>query len=385
MALPATQAALKIAGPGEVSLSSDTALPVLEASDVLVRVACISISPVDSKSADLSPALGATSGTEFAGVVVVLGEAVSGADNTWRTQHNMKPLQIGDRVLGGVFGNNPLRRDNGAFAEFVAVPARLVWHVPNGMDLVTSATLPAAVATVGLSLFQHMQLPMPSATASSASASSLHVASSDTAAPWVLVHGGGTATGAMAIQVLKLAGFKPVTTCSPSSSERALRLGAVKTFDYRSSECGAAVREYTRNTLALALDCITDSASMALCYEALGSAGGRYVALDSFPLRGHTRRSVVPDWVCAYTQFGGPVAWAAPYNLDARPDDRRCAESWYALAQKLLDEALIEPHPKERRSGGLAAIGEGMDEVRKGQIRGKKLVYPIAEELCAVA
>lgn len=379
MALPDTQAALKIAGPGVVSLSPDTALPVLEASDVLVRVACISISPVDSKSADLSPAVGATSGTEFAGVVVALGVDVSDADNTWRTQHSMRPLQIGDRVLGGVFGNNPLRRDNGAFAEFVAVPARLVWHVPNDMDLLTSATLPAAVATVGLSLFQHMQLPMPSAVAPATS-----LGERSNVAPWVLVHGGGTATGAMAIQVLRLAGFQPLTTCSPSSSKRALRLGAVTTFDYRSPECGAAVRKYTSNTLALALDCITDSASMALCYEALGAPGGRYVALDSFPLRGHTRRNVVPDWVCTYTQFGGPVAWAAPYNLDARPDDRRCAEAWYVMAQKLLDEDLLEPHPKERRSGGLAAIGEGMDEVRKGQVRGKKLVYPIAEELCAV-
>lgn len=381
MALPATHVALKIAGPGAVSLSTYTALPVLEASDVLVRVACISISPVDSKSADLSPAVGATSGTEFTGVVVALGTDVSNTDNTWRTEHGMKPLQIGDRVLGGIFGNNPLRRDNGAFAEYVAVPARLVWHVPDGVDLATAATLPAAVATVGLSLFQHMQLPMPDATAPTAA---LNVAVSVAAAPWVLVHGGGTATGAMAIQVLRLAGFKPITTCSPSSSERALRLGAAATFDYRSPECGAAVREHTSNTLALALDCITDSASMALCYEALGAAGGRYVALDSFPLRGHTRRSVVPDWVCTYTQFGGPVAWAAPYNLDARPDDRRCAEAWYAVAQRLLDEGRIEPHPKERRGGGLAAIGEGMDEVRKGQIRGKKLVYPIAEELCAV-
>ncbi|KAK6851557.1 Trans-enoyl reductase apdC [Apiospora arundinis] len=91
---------------------------------------------------------------------------------------------------------------------------------------------------------------------------------------------------------------------------------------------------------------------MALCYEALGPAGGRYVALDSFPLRGHTRRSVVPDWVCTYTQFGEPVAWAAPYNFDARPDDRRCAEAWYAVAQALLDAGRLEAHPKEERRGG---------------------------------
>jgi aspyridone synthetase trans-acting enoyl reductase len=276
--------------------------------------------------------------------------------------------------VGGIFGNNPLRRDNGAFAEYVAVPARLVWHVPTGMDLASAATLPTALATVGLSLFQYMKLPMPDSSPDNRSTGS-----------WVLVHGGGTSTGCMAIQVLKWAGFRPITTCSENSKERAIRLDAVATFDYRLPNCGPEIREHTGGSLGLALDCITDSASMALCYEALGTEGGRYVALDFFPLRGHTRRSVVPDWVCTYTQFGNPVAWAPPYNFDARPDDLRCAEAWYALSQRLLDEGSIKPHPKEERSGGLAALGEAMKEVRKGQVKGRKLVYPIAKELSIAA
>lgn len=385
--LPSKQSALKITEPSTVAVSIDTPLPKLQPADVLVRVACVSLSPVDSKSADMSPATGATSGTEFAGVVVQLGADVD-ADE-FRKERNMKQLCVGDKVVGGIFGNNPLRRDNGAFAEFVAVPARLVWHVPAAMDLATAATLPAAVATVGLSLFEHMGLPMPSelpaAPRSSSSSSSSSSSEATDSRPWVLIHGGGTATGSMAIQVLRLSGFRIVTTCSPDSAPRALRLGAAATFDYRSPDCGAAVRAHTAGALGLALDCITDTTSMALCYEALGLAGGRYVALDSFPLRGHTRRAVRPDWVCTYTQFGEPVAWAPPYNLDARPGHRRCAEAWYALAQRLLDLGLLEPHPKEERAGGLAAVAQGMHEVRQGLVRGKKLVYPIVPELCVSA
>jgi aspyridone synthetase trans-acting enoyl reductase len=375
IALPATHTALKITGSSTVALSTTTPLPVLEPLDILVRVACVSINHVDGKSADMSPSPGATSGTDFSGVVVALGANVD-ADK-FRANNNMKPIKIGDRVLGGVFGNNPLRHDNGAFAEYVAVPARLVWHVPTGMDFATAATLPATIATVGLSLFQYLQLPMPSSSSSDSGPS-------PSAAPFVLVYGGGTATGAMAIQVLKLAGFTPITACSPATAAQAMHLGAAATFDYHSPTCGAEVREHTADSLALALDCITDTASIGICYEALGSAGGRYVALDSFPLRGHTRRSVMPDWVCTYTQFGHPITWVPPYNLDARPDDRDCAEAWYVVAQRLLDEGRIKAHPKEERSGGLAAVGEGMDEVRKGQIKGRKLVYPIAEDLCVI-
>jgi aspyridone synthetase trans-acting enoyl reductase len=368
VAIPATHTALKVTGPGTVAVSKAIPLPVLEPSDVLVQVACISVNHVDGKSAELSPAYGATIGTDFSGVVIALGAGV--ADDKFRAENNMQPLAVGDRVLGGIFGNNKLRQDNGAFAEYVAVPARLVWHIPGGMDFATASTLPAAIATVGLSLFRYMELPMPSSTGA------------NNTAPFVLVYGGGTATGAMAIQILRLAGFTPITTCSDSSAPLATHLGAAATFDYKSPTCGTEIREHTGNSLTLALDCITDMSSMAICYEALGSAGGRYVALDAFPLRGHTRRSVVPDWVCAYTQFGNPVDWAAPYNLDSRPEDRACAEAWYVIAQRLLDEGRIEAHPKEERSGGLAAVGEGMDDVRKGKVKRKKLVYPIALEMC---
>ncbi|RYP13803.1 hypothetical protein DL767_010582 [Monosporascus sp. MG133] len=373
--LPAMQRALKITGSGTAAVSENTPLPVLKPDDILVRVACVSINHVDGKSADMSPSPGATSGTDFSGVVVALGSDVAGAGSRYRADRGLKPLHLGDRVMGGVFGNNPLRHDNGAFAEYVAVPASLVWHVPAVMDLATAATLPAAIATVGLSLFQYLQLPMP------CSAVSADDTASAAPTPIVLVYGGGTATGAMAIQILRAAGIACITTCSPGSAPLATRLGAVAAFDYHSPTCGAEIREYTGNTLALALDCITDTASMGVCYEALGDTGGRYVALDSFPLRGHTRRSVTPDWVCTYTQFGHRIAWVPPYNLDARPMDLACAQDWYVVAQRLLDEGRIQAHPQEERRGGLEAVAQGMEEVMKGLIKGRKLVYPICGEL----
>ncbi|KAH6891329.1 chaperonin 10-like protein [Thelonectria olida] len=372
--LPSTQSAVKVTGPSTVDLATGVPLPTLSPTDVLVRVACVSINHVDGKSADMSPSPGATSGVDFSGIVVALGTDVE--SDGYRVENSMKPVKVGDRVFGGVFGNNPLCHDNGAFAEYVAVPARLIWHVPGEMDFSTAATIGATLATVGLALFQYLQVPMPSSPVTRPQTVP------GAKARMALVYGGGTATGAMAIQVLKHAGFTPITTCSPGSAARAMRLGAETTFDYKSPTCGADLREYTGDGLEFALDCITDTASMGICYEALGSAGGRYVALDAFPLRGHTRRSVVAEWVCTYTQFGHAVDWAPPYNLDARPRDREVAEAWYVVAQQLVDQGWIEPYPKEDREGGLAAVGEGMRAVWKGEIYGKKLAYAVAEELC---
>ena len=370
--LPTTQAALKVAGPEQLVLTKDAAVPSLEPSELLIQVAAVSLNQVDSKSADMSPTPGATSGTDFSGAVVALGSDV-----------DTEQWHVGDRVMGGIFGNNPLRKDNGAFAEYLTIPARLAWHIPASMDYTTASSLPAALATVGLSLFRYMGIPMPDA-AGPLQLDPAKDSGKGTAPTYVLVYGGGTATGAMALQVLKLLGLTPIATCSEASKARCLELGAAATFDYHSPNCGTEMLGYTEGTLGLALDCISDSESMATCYKALGPVGGRYVALDPFPLRGHTRRSVEPDWVCTYTQFGNPIDWAPPFDLDARLDDLACAEAWYVLAQRLLDGGLLVPHPVEVRRGGLAAVGEGMHQVRRGQIKGKKLVYPIADQLCVV-
>jgi len=176
--LPATQRALKIEGPGKVALVETCPLPRMQNNDVLVRVACVSLNPADGKSADMSPSVGATSGCDFSGEVTGVGDAVSNG------------LHIGDRVCGCVFGNNPFRLDNGAFAEYVAVPARLVFKIPEGMSFQSAATMGTGLATVGLALYNSLHLPLPSSPAEKPA--------------MALVYGGGTATGALAIQMLRL-------------------------------------------------------------------------------------------------------------------------------------------------------------------------------------
>lgn len=76
MELPATQQVLKVAGPNRLVLQSDCPLPTLEDDEVLVRVRCVSVNPVDAKMLDLAPHMGATAGCEFAGDVVAVGVAV---------------------------------------------------------------------------------------------------------------------------------------------------------------------------------------------------------------------------------------------------------------------------------------------------------------------
>lgn len=173
------------------------------------------------------------------------------------------------------------------------------------------------------------------------------------------------------------AGVLPVVACSPRHFARLKSLGAAACFDYHLATVADDVREFTENRLGTALDCITDSVSMSICYQALGKQGGRYVGLDQFPIRSHNRRDVRPEWIVAWTVSGEAIQWKRPYARAARPKHRIFAEAWNPVAQQLLDQGLLQSHPYDVRSGGLAAIPQGVDELRKGKTDGRKLVYPI--------
>ena len=172
--------------------------------------------------------------------------------------------------------------------------------------------------------------------------------------------------------------MKPIATCSPRNFGLVKSLGAVEAFDYHSPSCGTDMQEYTKDTLKYALDCITDTGSMKVCYTAIGTKGGQYVALDPFPTRGHSRRSIKPNWIIAFTIFNKPINWQRPFQRDPRPRDREFGEGWFQVSQKLLDDGAIRPHAHEKRAGGLAGVIVGMDLVRKGLISGTKLVYEVS-------
>lgn len=156
-------------------------------------------------------------------------------------------------------------------------------------------------------------------------------------------------------------------------------LGAVATFDYHSATCGIEIRNFTNNELAHVLDCVTAAETMKMCYEAIGTGGGRYIALDPFATHvQYSRRDVVADWVMIYSLFGKPVKLKGVYGRPATPDDHRFAKTWFPVAERLIADGRLKAHPIEVRPGGLAGVVDGIENLRKGQVKARKLVYPLA-------
>jgi putative PIG3 family NAD(P)H quinone oxidoreductase len=143
-------------------------------------------------------------GLECAGVVRSVGAEVTG----W---------SVGDVACALLAG--------GGYAEQVAVPAGQLMPVPAGLDLVAAATLPEAACTVW---------------------SNLVTVGGLRSGQTVLVHGGASGIGTIAIQVAVALGARvAVTAGSAAKLDRCRELGAEILVNYREQEFVGAVREQT--------------------------------------------------------------------------------------------------------------------------------------------
>jgi aspyridone synthetase trans-acting enoyl reductase len=386
-ALPNTQLALKVLGPKQIKLTEGCPLPIAEKDEILVHVKCVAVNPVDAKTLDMAPNVGSTAGCEFAGDVVRVGPSVKN-----------QRLKEGVAVFGVIRGNSCDRPENGAWSEYVAVAGDLVYLLPPHLTYQEGASMGAALATVGMALFFSWDLPRPYEVSEAQSNSNYYdrrsgpgsgdqkklTAPQDDRGPargpgakqYVLVYGGSTTCGAMALQMLRISGLVPVCTSSPKNFGLVKSFGAEEAFDYHSHSCADDIRRYTNNSLAYVLDCITSLESMRICYAAMGHIGGQYMGLDPVPLRAHTRREIKPDYVLVYTMFGQKVTAPRPFGRPARAKDRAFGEIWTKGTQALVDTpGKLLPHPHDQGSKGLHGVIDGLDRMRKGQVSGVKLVF----------
>ena len=219
------------------------------------------------------------------------------------------------------------------------------------------------ITTVGQGLYQSLGLPLPGA---------------GTKANFpVLIYGGSTATGSLAIQYAHLSGCTNVlTTCSERHFAFVTSLGAHAVFDYKDPQCGQKIREYTKDSLAHAFDCISTKASAGVCSTAIGSAGGAVSYL--LPVK-HEREDVQVKYTLAYTAIGEYFRIAGGRGFEPRPQDLEFAKTFWDLSARLLAEGQIRVHPPQMCKNGLRGVFEGLQAMREGQVSGRKLVYLVEE------
>ena len=104
----------------------------------------------------------------------------------------------------------------GGYAEYCAAPIGTCLFVPDSLTLLEAAAMPETLFTVWVNLFERG-----------------FAAEGD----WVLVHGGTSGIGTMAILLGRLFGLKVIVTCgSDAKCARALELGAEAAVNYRTQD-----------------------------------------------------------------------------------------------------------------------------------------------------
>jgi len=175
------------------------------AGEVLIDVAATAVNRADllQRQGFYNPPAGASPypGLECSGVISALGEGVAG----WA---------VGDEVCALLSG--------GGYAEQVAVPVGQLLPVPDGLSLLEAAALPEVVCTVWSNVFQLAALQPGER---------------------LLVHGGTSGIGTMAIQLGARHGAEVVVTVgSEQKAWRAFELGAARAVLYKEEDFVELVR-----------------------------------------------------------------------------------------------------------------------------------------------
>lgn len=194
-------------GPDVLTLA-DVPEPVAGPGEVVLEVAATAVNRADilQRQGHYPPPPGASSylGLEASGTVVELGDGVSG----WA---------VGDQACALLSG--------GGYAERVAVPAGQLLPVPLGVSTVEAAALPEVTCTVWSNVFTLAGLQPGEV---------------------LLVHGGSSGVGTMAVQLGTRVGARvAVTAGSAEKLRRCAELGAEIMVNYREQDFVAAVRDAT--------------------------------------------------------------------------------------------------------------------------------------------
>ncbi|BAV66243.1 NAD(P)H-quinone oxidoreductase [Sphingobium cloacae] len=208
-AVPAEMTAIAIPAPGgpEALVPERRPVPVPGESEVLIRVAAAGVNRPDvlQRMGKYPPPPGASDipGLEVSGTIVAAGSESRAV--------------VGQRVCALLPG--------GGYAEYAVAPAGQYLPVPDGYDIVEAAALPETLFTVWTNLFERA-----------------YVVEGDT----VLVHGGTSGIGTMAITLCRLFGIVVIVTCgSDEKCEQARQWGADHAVNYRTQDFVAEVRRIT--------------------------------------------------------------------------------------------------------------------------------------------
>jgi NADPH:quinone reductase len=219
--LPAQMTVVAISKPGgpEVLIPETRDVPKPGPGEILVKVAAAGVNRPDvaQRSGSYPPPPGASDlpGLEIAGEVVGLGDG-------------SKKHKLGDKVMSLVAG--------GGYAQYCIAQDAQAMPVPEGFSMLEAGATAETLMTVWHNVFERGGL---------------------VAGETLLIHGGSSGIGTMAIQLAKAFGAKVIVTVgSQDKVDACLKLGADHAINYKTEDFVERVKEITKTGVELILDMV---------------------------------------------------------------------------------------------------------------------------------
>ncbi|MGB3699011.1 MAG: NADPH:quinone reductase [Gordonia sp. (in: high G+C Gram-positive bacteria)] len=175
-------------------------VPQTGPTDVLVAVEVVTVNPVDtfvrSGGYRTSTPFPFVIGRDLVGTVVAAGPGAAG-------------FSVGDRVWSNSLGHGGRQ---GSFAQYAAVPAERLYHLPDGVDPVQAVGVAHMAATAWLGLFRHGGVRMGQT---------------------VFIGGGAGNVGRAAVSLAVAAGARVIASAGGADLDRVRAAGAAFVVDYR--------------------------------------------------------------------------------------------------------------------------------------------------------
>jgi len=208
--LPSQMTAVAISKPGgpEVLIPEQRPVPQPGPDEILIKVQAAGVNRPDvaQRSGSYPPPPGASDlpGLEVAGTVAAVGS-------------NAKRHKVGDKVMSLVAG--------GGYAQYCLAQDAQAMAVPPSLTMAEAGAIPETLMTVWHNVFERGALK-PGET--------------------LLVHGGSSGIGTMAIMLAKALGSKVIVTVgSKDKADACLRLGADHAINYKTDDFVEATKKFT--------------------------------------------------------------------------------------------------------------------------------------------
>ncbi|AWU75800.1 hypothetical protein CAS74_004730 [Pichia kudriavzevii] len=343
-------------------VETTTELPTPGPGELLVKVQAAAFNPTDYKHFYAKwGSAGTTVGSDLAGTVVSVGSETSG-------------FKEGDTVASFLHGGYDPLKNSGAFQDYVVVPAITTLNLP-GLTQQTNvdnidpsfnidtfekaASLPLGLYTVGMSLENNFGKPKKDS--------------------WILVWGGTTATGYLAIQIAKkIYGAKVITTANKAKYESYLKaVGADVVIDYHDDKVIDQLKAATADNIEYALDTVSNKDTFNKTYAALRPTGKSYIdnllSLGEETLEGQTTKKDTEFSKTFVYLVTGESLDLNGFKLESSPEIVANHKNFHEKILKAVKDGEIKTMPIKIYPNGFNSADAALKELLDG-VSFKKLV-----------